>query len=128
MSIALLCLVAGGLTVPIETARFTLRWIHTVEKIAWEEDYAIVGNNLRLIESRVQGSGAGMEPGDGAVLRDGRWHHRPTAPRELPRLTLARSTYGADYTLCIDGRCEPLSRWMPLEAGSTTLVPCTALR
>lgn len=128
MSTALLCLVAGALTVTLPTDHATLRWTHTIEKTVWEEDYQVVGTRLRLTESRVQGSGAGMEPPPGAVLCDGRWHHRPDAPRELAQLTLARSEHGSDYTLCIDGTCRPLSHWVPLSAGSTTLISCSALR
>ncbi len=128
MSTALLCLVAGTLQVALPTDHLTLRWTHTIEKVVWEEDYRVIGTRLRLTESRVQGSGAGMEPPPGAVLRDGRWHHRPDPPPELPQLTLARSEHGSDYTLCIAGRCDPLSRWIPLSAGSTTLIACSALR
>ncbi len=69
-----------------------------------------------------------MEPPPGAVLRNGRWHHRPEPLPELPQLTLARSEHGSDYTLCIDHQCEPLSRWIALSAGSTTLIACSALR
>jgi hypothetical protein len=128
MSAALLCLFAGTLQVALPADRFTLRWTHTIEKIVWEEDYQIVGTRLQLTESRVQGSGAGMEPPPGALLRNGKWHHRPDPPRALPQLTLARSEHGSDYTLCIDGACKPLSHWVPLSAGSTTLIACSALR
>lgn len=123
MTLAALCLVAGALTVPVAAERFTLAWQHSVEKVLWEEDYRIAGAWLYATGARIRGSGAGMEPPDGAVLRDGAWHYRP-ANRWLRELQLARSSYTADYRLCIDGRCRPLSDWVPLAAGVTTLKPC----
>ncbi|MEZ5450817.1 MAG: DUF1850 domain-containing protein [Thiolinea sp.] len=32
---------------------------------------------LQLLQARVKGSGAGMEPGDDAVLKDGWWVWQP---------------------------------------------------
>ena len=71
----------------------------------------------------MRGSGAGMEPPAGARLRQGVWHYRLADPwrREL---VLARSEFVPDYELCIDGSCRPLSDWMPVTAGPTTLGPC----
>ena len=123
MSVAALCLVAGAMTATVPTARFTLAWQHSVEKVLWEEDYLVAGAWLYATGARIRGSGAGMEPPDGAVLKDAAWRYRP-ASRWLRELTLARSTFTPDYRLCFDGRCAPLSRWIPLEAGVTTLRPC----
>ena len=119
-----LCLAAGALHAFVATAQFTLAWTHSIEKIRWEEDYRIEGTMLRLGEARIRGTGAGMEPPDGAVLRDGVWHYHPALPA-LHELTLARSTYTADYELCIPGApCRPLSDWIPVSAGPTLARPC----
>jgi hypothetical protein len=107
--------------VPAE--HFTLAWTHSVEKIRWEEDYAVREGWLVLEAARVKGSGAGMEPGEGAVWRDGWWHYRPQgAP--LEKLTLANSRYGGDYELCWDGRCVALARLLPHSATAVELFPC----
>ena len=123
MSAAALCLVAGGLTAVVPAASFTLAWQHSVEKVAWEEDYLVAGAWLYATGARVRGSGAGMEPPAGSVLERGAWRYRPVQ-RWLRELTLARSAFTPDYRLCIDGRCRPLSDWIPIAAGATTLRPC----
>jgi hypothetical protein len=118
-----LCLAAGALHAFIATTHFTLAWMHSIEKIRWEEDYRIVGHTLVLEEARIRGSGAGMDPPPGAVLRDGAWHYHPELP-PLPAVNVARSTYTPDYDLCIDGMCRPLGRWIPISAGTTRLSAC----
>jgi hypothetical protein len=52
-------------------------WTHSIEKIRWEEDWRIEDGALHLVEARIRGSGAGMEPPAGAVLKNGVWHYRP---------------------------------------------------
>jgi len=123
MSVAALCIVAGALSATVPTSRFTLAWQHSVEKVLWEEDYLIAGGWLYATGARIRGSGAGMEPPEGGVLHDGAWRYRP-ASRWSRELKLARSSYTPDYLLCLDGSCEPLSRWVPVDAGTTTLKPC----
>lgn len=92
----------------IPAERVTLAWEHSVEKIRWEEDYVVRIGRLELMEARVKGSGAGMEVPEGAVLRDGWWHYRPTD--KLPgKVTLTRSTYVKDYELCWGQRCRTLT-------------------
>ncbi|HEX4782336.1 MAG TPA: DUF1850 domain-containing protein [Usitatibacter sp.] len=118
------CLAAGALHAFLATTQFTLAWTHSIEKIRWEEDYRIEAGHLRLVQARIRGSGAGMEPPPGAVLRDGAWHYHPDLPA-LAELNLARSPYTADYELCIPGTpCKSLGAWIPVSAGTTTLTPC----
>ena len=64
-----LCILAAGKTVTLAVAAFTLSWTHSVEKTRWEEDWAITPAGLQIVEARVKGSGAGMEPAEGAVLQ-----------------------------------------------------------
>jgi hypothetical protein len=119
------CLTAGALHAHIATERFTLAWTHSIERIRWEEDYRVRDDaGLELVEARIRGSGAGMEPPPGAVLRDGVWHYRP-ALRDVPALRLTRSGFSADYELCIDGNCRSLAEWIPVDAGVTTVTPCS---
>ena len=102
-----LCLASGVLLVKIASTTFTLSWMHSIEKIRWEEDWRIDNGALVLQEARIRGSGAGMEPPEGARLENGVWHYH--ADRRVPRLELAHSPYTAGYTLCSNGHCRPLA-------------------
>lgn len=114
--------------VPVQ--QFTLAWTHSIEKVRWEEDYAVRPSPTRhqppvlhALQARVRGSAAGMEPPDDAVLRDGWYAYAPQfqTPAEL-RLT--RSEFTPDYELCVAGRCRPLSDWLPSDGGVTQLTAC----
>jgi hypothetical protein len=110
-----LCLAAGALTARLAVAAFTLAWTHSAERLRWEEDWLVEGASVVLVEARVQGSGAGMEPPDGAVLEGGFWRYRPDlAP--LPRIGLARGGAVPDWQLCVAGRCRELAGYLPAEA------------
>ncbi|MBX3647434.1 MAG: DUF1850 domain-containing protein [Rhodocyclaceae bacterium] len=103
-----LCIAAASLLAFLPLQAFTLAWTHSIEKIRWEEDWRIEDGRLRIVEARIRGSGAGMEPPEGAVLEDGVWHYMPRlAPVE--RLRLANSNFTAGYKLCAEGRCRPLA-------------------
>jgi hypothetical protein len=115
-----LCIAAGGLVVALATNAFTLAWTHSIEKIRWEEDYRIEGRALRLVEARIAGSGAGMEPPPGSRLEGGVWHYTPQlAP--LAELRLSHSDYTAGYELCFDARCTPLTRYAPKAASGDVI-------
>ncbi len=123
MTALAVCLIAGALNVAVPARSFTLAWRHTVEKVLWEEDYVVAGEWLYLSGARIRGSGAGMEPPAGAVLQHGAWHYRP--PHRWHRaIELARSEFGADYLLCIDGRCRSLTALIGPPAGAVTVAPC----
>ena len=121
--LAALCLAAGALHVTIPTRHFTLRWQHSIEKIEWDEDYVVAGQWLMLSGARIRGSGAGMDPPPRAWLERGVWHYRVADPWRH-ELVLARSSYVQDYDLCVNGHCQPLSHWIPVEAGPTTITSC----
>ena len=101
----LLCVIAAGKTTVLAATAFMLSWTHSVEKVEWREYWAVEGGKLRITESHVQGSGAGMEPPEGSVLEHGWWVYRPRLPpRE--RLLLARSgATGTGWRLCAAGEC-----------------------
>lgn len=119
-----ICLVAGAMNVFVPTTSFTLAWMHSIEKIRWEEDYTVQRDALELTEARIRGTGAGMEPPEGAALdAHGVWHYQSQV-KSVPSLSLARSTYTRDYELCLDGRCRSLGNYVPVSAGTTTVQPC----
>ncbi len=122
-----LCLAAAAFSVALPLQSFTLAWKHSIEKIRWEEDYRIVGTRLELTEARIRGSGAGMDPPEGAVLRDGVWHYKPDLPL-LPSLTLARSGYVADFELCANGECRSFEKIVGPAANAPVIeaFPCSA--
>ncbi|MFA4968091.1 MAG: DUF1850 domain-containing protein [Sulfuritalea sp.] len=108
----MLCLAAGAVSAVLAVEGFTLSWMHSIEKIRWEEDWRIEGKTLVLKEARIRGSGAGMEPPAGSVLRNGVWHYRPTVPpQKVVRLT--HSPYTAGYELCVTDHCRPLADHLP---------------
>jgi hypothetical protein len=114
------CLAAGALAAVLATDAFTLSWTHSVEKVEWQEDYRVVDGALVLQQARIKGSGAGMEPPDGAVLRDGWWVYRPaTGPIDVLRLT--HSDFAADYRFCWTGACRSLDEMLPSLADSTVV-------
>jgi hypothetical protein len=104
-----LCLAAGGATAVLPLTAFLLSWTHSVERIEWRELWRVEAGALVLVEARVKGSGAGMEPGEGAVLRDGWWVWRPET--RVPELALARSGSVAPWRLCAPSgaSCRDLS-------------------
>jgi hypothetical protein len=122
---SLLCLAAAAVLTTLPAPAFTLSWTHSIEKIRWEEDYRIDGGRLQMVEARIRGSGAGMEPPEGAVLRNGVWHYRP-ALGTVAQLDLARSGFVDDYALCWDGRCHPMATLAgsPADSPRVVLAPC----
>jgi hypothetical protein len=119
-----LCIAAGGVAVALALDSFTLAWMHSIEKLRWEEDYRVEGSALRLTEARILGSGAGMDPPAGARLERGVWHYTPALP-PLPVLRLMHSHFTTGYELCHDGRCRPLTEVLPgLAEGTVELSVC----
>jgi hypothetical protein len=108
----MLCLAAGAVGAVLAVKAFTLTWIHSIEKIRWEEDWRIEDRALVLTEARIRGSGAGMEPPEGAVLKNGIWHYRPRLPPQSV-LRLTHSPHAAGYTLCTAAVCRPLADHLP---------------
>lgn len=130
-----LALVAAqaGVTAPVvfvPMQHFTLAWTHSIEKVRWEEDYAVVDSPtasqaavLRAVAARVRGSAAGMEPPPDATLRNG-WYEYTPQFQTPPELRLTRSEFTPDYELCTHGHCRPLSDWLASDGGVTQLTPC----
>ena len=75
-----LCLASAGAVKALALAAFTLAWTHSIEKVEWQEDWRITPAGLELVEARVKGSGAGMEPPPEARLINGWFRWKPAAP------------------------------------------------
>lgn len=104
-------------------AVFTLAWTHSVQKSEWRETWRATPAGLVLDEVRVEGSGAGMEPPEGAVLRDGFYVAHPALPPQHDVL-LRRSGATADWRVCVDGRCRPMGDLLPADADPVRLTTC----
>ena len=116
-----LCISAGAISAALAIQSFTLAWMHSIEKIRWEEDWRVEGQQLHLVEARIKGTGAGMEPPANARLLEGAWHYRPeVAPIGL--LSLAHSPYTTGYELCASGTCTPLVDFLPGIGETATIV------
>lgn len=110
----------GAAMITMAAPDFSLRWTHSVEKIAWVEEWQIRGKSLALTRVAIKGSGAGMEPADDARLEDGWWVWNPGLT--LPGLTLAASgATGGGWHLCSGDTCREIGA----SAGPPiTLRPC----
>jgi len=119
--VSLCVVIAGGKTVAIAAVAFTLSWTHSVEKVRWEEEWQVKPGGLKIVEARIQGSGAGMEPPPGSVLQDGWWVYVPDLPLQ-PEISLATSgATSSAWSLCAEGRCMTLGA----EAGDPVVLrPC----
>ncbi|WP_429819401.1 DUF1850 domain-containing protein [Ensifer sp. B1-9] len=106
---ALLC-ITGGKAITIAAGLFTLGWTHSVERTGWQESWAITADGLVLQEARAKGSGAGMEPGEGARLEDGWWVWQPHLPPQSELVLAASGATLSGWTLCDIGTCTELGR------------------
>lgn len=100
------CLFVGGKAMAFAAAAFTLSWTHSVQKTRWEEDWRLTPSGLQLVESRIEGSGAGMEVPDGAVLKDGRWSYVPKLPAQKSLLLAQSGATAGGWELCAEGKCR----------------------
>ena len=120
-----LCILAAGKTTVLAVSAFTLSWTHSVEKTRWQEEWQVTPAGLEIVEARVKGSGAGMDPPEVAVLKDGWWTYVPKiGARPVVRLAASGAT-GSGWLLCADRTCLELGA----EAGDPVeLSACTGLR
>lgn len=119
----ILCLLAGGVTVPLMVADITLSWKHSVEHTVWQEDWHADRAGLRLVAARIKGSGAGMEPPPSAVLKNGFWSWTPSLP-PLPEVVLRRSGATADWRVCRNEKCVAMDHLLPKDADPVVLTTC----
>jgi hypothetical protein len=103
-----LCILVAGKTTVLAVSAFTLSWTHSIEKTRWEENWLVTPAGLEVVEARVKGSGAGMEPPEGAVLKDGWWTYRPRIGAQPTVRLGASGATSAGWALCADGACLEL--------------------
>ena len=120
-----LCLATAGVVKSLAVAAFTLSWAHSVEKIEWQEDWRVTPQGLEIVEARVKGSGAGMEPPPEALLKDGWFRWKPQLP-VLPEVALGNSGLAGEWRVCRDGACQDLSAILGRTVGTavTTMSVC----
>lgn len=117
------CLLIGAKHLIVAGSTFTLAWTHSVEKTRWEEDWNVGLAGFQLVEARVEGSGAGMEPSEDAVFDGKVWRYHPALAFLQDRLVLARSgATPGPWEICEKGSCRPI----PESAGDdpAILEPC----
>lgn len=103
-----ICVAVAGKTIALAGLSFTLSWTHSVEKVEWRERWTQTVEGLVLTEAAVKGSGAGMEPGEDAVLTDGWWVWRPRLAAQ-PQLVLAASgATVSPWRLCSGETCHDI--------------------
>lgn len=99
----MICIGEGAAAIVLATGTFALSWTHSVERTEWRERWVVEDGALRITAASVMGSGAGVDPPEGAVLRGGAYHWRPDLP-PVPKLVLAASgATGDGWTLCPEG-------------------------
>jgi hypothetical protein len=120
-----LCLASAGVVKTLSIAAFTLVWTHSIEKTAWQEDWHVTPSGLELVQARIKGFGAGMEPPSDARLIDGWFQWRPARP-PMPEVVLGNSGAAGEWRLCVDGNCRTLSEIVghPIGANVTTMSAC----
>lgn len=102
-----------------------LSWVHSVEKIEWQEDWQVTPQGLQIVQARVKGSGAGMEPPPEARLVDGFFRWTPKLP-PLPEVALGNSGLAGEWHICVSGKCQELSAILgrPVGMNVTTMSAC----
>ena len=120
-----LCLASAGALKTLALAAFTLAWTHSVEKTDWQEDWRISARGLELVQARVKGSGAGMEPPPEARLVDG-WFQWQPKRAAVPQLVLGNSGAAGEWRICAEGHCRTLSEIFerPIGANVTVMRVC----
>jgi hypothetical protein len=116
-----LCLASAGVAKALSLAAFTLVWTHSIEKVDWQEDWRVTPAGLELVQARVKGSGAGMEPPPEARLVDGWFTWRP-ARRALAEVALGNSGAAGEWRLCADGHCRTLSDILEHTVGANVTI------
>ena len=102
-----LCILAAGKVTTLAVTAFTLSWTHSIERTQWEEQWAVTDAGLVVESARIEGSGAGMEPGPDAVFDGTGWTYRPDLPPQA-ELVLADSGRAGTWELCASGDCMSL--------------------
>jgi tetratricopeptide (TPR) repeat protein len=124
-----LCFASAGIIKSLSVAAFTLAWTHSVEKTEWQEDWRVTPQGLQIVEARVKGTGAGMEPPPDAQLVDGWFRWAPQLAVQ-PEVVLANSGMAGEWRICSGDNktCQTLSDvfGQPVGTNVTTMRICDA--
>ena len=116
-----LCFAAAGVVKVLSVTAFTLAWTHSIEKIEWQEDWHVTPQGLELVEARVKGSGAGMEPPPEARLVND-WFEWAPKIAPLPQVVLGNSGLAGEWRICTKGHCRTLSDVLGRKLGAEPTV------
>jgi len=105
-----LCILTGAKVTTFAISFFTLTWTHSIEKVEWQEDWKIINSKLKIVEARIKGSGAGMEPPSNAKLIKGWWVYKPQVSAKDELILATSETNIKNWSICFDGTCEELPR------------------
>ncbi|MBB1092319.1 DUF1850 domain-containing protein [Rhodopseudomonas palustris] len=121
-----LCLASAGVVKTLALASFTLAWTHSIEQTAWQEDWRVTKQGLELVQARVKGAGAGMEPPPEARLVGGWFQWSPPRNR-LREVVLGNSGLAGEWRLCSADACRTLSEIIGHDIGPhpTTMSACS---
>lgn len=103
-----LCVYAGVKALAVAATAFTLSWTHSVERTEWRESWVVTPAGLVLTEARVKGSGAGVDPGEGARMADGWWVWQPEAAAVEELVLAASGATASGWRLCTGEGCVEL--------------------
>ncbi len=122
-----LCLATAGVVKTLSLAAFTLAWTHSIEKIEWQEDWRVAAAGLELVQARIKGFGAGMEPPAEARLVGG-WFQWQPKHGVMPKVVLGNSGVAGEWRLCSAGSCRTLSAVFgrPIGPGVITMSACAS--
>lgn len=122
-----LCVSVAGSSILLVTTAFNLSWTHSVEKLTWQEDWQVTDSSLSLLTARVKGSGAGMEPGEGAVLRHGWWEWQPKLAPQQELVLAASGATNSGWRLCIEDQSSECFELAQQATDAIRLWACSAL-
>ncbi|MBO9454318.1 DUF1850 domain-containing protein [Paracoccus sp. R12_1] len=118
------CLLAGAMALTLSAPDFTLEWTHSIEHVVWREFWRVEAEQLSLTGAAIKGSGAGMEPGPDAVLRDGWWVWTPDLAPQRELLLAASGATGGGWRICDSAlACHELG---VVSGEAISLRPCPA--
>jgi hypothetical protein len=119
----MLCIATGGQVKAMAFAAFVLSWTHSVEKTEWRENWQVTDTGLKIAEARVKGSGAGMDPGEGARRIGNWWVWHPDLPTQREIVLSNSGSTVSGWNICGSGQCTAIPREF---TGTVRLYPCEA--
>jgi len=115
------CIATAGGVLNIAATSFILSWTHSVEKVPWQEFWTVTAQGLVLSEARIKGSGAGMEPPEDAVFKEGWYIYHPNIPPRHEIVLAASGKTTGGWTFCSDQKCMELGK---TEEKPIRILPC----